>query len=51
MERTMYEKSYFDKQHDHLVLYEKDDVEKITEIIEFCDPRIQAIKQSLEREF
>lgn len=43
-----YEKSYFDKQHDHLVLYKKGGDKEIEEIIEFCDPRIQVIKQSIE---
>ena len=46
-----YEKSYFDKQHDHLILYKKGGKREIEEIIEFCDPRIQAIKQSIEETF
>lgn len=50
-ERVMYEKSYFDRQHDHLVLYKKGNDKEIEEIIEFCDPRIQAIKESLEEVF
>lgn len=50
-EGSTYEKSYFDKQHDHLVLYKKDGDKEIEEIIEFCDPRIQAIKQSIEEIF
>jgi len=33
-----YEKSYFDKQHDHIILTDTG------EVIEFCDPRIQQIK-------
>lgn len=37
-----YEKSYFDKQHDHIILTDSG------EVIEFCDPRIQAIKQTIE---
>lgn len=37
-----YEKAYFDKQHDHVILT------NTGEIIEFCDPRIQAIKQTIE---
>jgi len=39
-----YEKSYFDKQHDHVIL---DD----GEVIEFCDPRIQTIKKTIEEVF
>ena len=30
---------------------EKIDVKEIEEIIEFCDPRIQGIKQSIEEAF
>ncbi|MCL9805643.1 transcriptional repressor [Flavobacterium amniphilum] len=37
-----YEKSYFDKQHDHIILTDTG------EVIEFCDPRIQTIKQTME---
>jgi len=33
-----YEKSYFDKQHDHIIMTDTG------EVIEFCDPRIQQIK-------
>lgn len=40
-----YEKSYFDRQHDHLILTDTG------EIIEFCDPRIQTIKQTIEEIF
>ena len=36
-----YEKSFFNKQHDHVIL-------KTDEVIEFCDPRIQNIKKSIE---
>ena len=39
-----YEKSYFDKQHDHIILSNG-------EVIEFCDPRIQTIKQTIEEVF
>jgi Fur family ferric uptake transcriptional regulator len=46
-----YEKSYFDKQHDHLVIYKKDSDKEIEEIIEFCDPRIQGIKEAIENAF
>ncbi len=48
---SSYEKSYFDKQHDHLVIYKDDSDKEIEEIIEFCDPRIQGIKQSIEEAF
>jgi Fur family transcriptional regulator, ferric uptake regulator len=37
-----YEKSYFDKQHDHIIMLDTG------EVIEFCDPRIQTIKQTME---
>jgi len=40
-----YEKSYFNKQHDHIILTDTD------EVIEFCDPRIQLIKNSIEETF
>ncbi len=39
-----YEKSYFDKQHDHVILDNG-------EVIEFCDPRIQQIKKTIEEVF
>ena len=39
-----YEKSYFDKQHDHVIL-------STGEVIEFCDPRIQNIKKTIEEVF
>ena len=48
---SSYEKSYFDKQHDHLVIYKEDSDKEIAEIIEFCDPRIQGIKDSIEKAF
>ncbi|AZI39405.1 transcriptional repressor [Epilithonimonas vandammei] len=48
---SSYEKSYFDKQHDHLVIYKSDTDKEIEEIIEFCDPRIQGIKESIEKAF
>ncbi|EHO07680.1 hypothetical protein HMPREF9714_01245 [Myroides odoratimimus CCUG 12901] len=40
-----YEKSYFDKQHDHIILTDTG------EVIEFCDPRIQTIKKTIEEIF
>jgi len=42
--QAQYEKSYFDKQHDHVILSNG-------EVIEFCDPRIQAIKKTIEEVF
>ena len=48
---SSYEKSYFDKQHDHFVIYKSDSDKEIEEIIEFCDPRIQGIKESIEKAF
>ncbi len=48
---SSYEKSYFDKQHDHLVIYKSDSDKEIEEIIEFCDPRIQGIKEAIEEAF
>jgi len=43
--QSHYEKSFFDKQHDHLIL---DDT---GEVIEFCDPRIESIKKTIEEVF
>ena len=43
--QTQYEKSYFDSQHDHLIYTDTGDVE------EFCDPRIQNIKNTIEEVF
>ncbi|NNK81616.1 MAG: transcriptional repressor [Flavobacteriaceae bacterium] len=40
--QSHYEKCYFDKQHDHVILTDSG------EVIEFCDPRIQSIKKSIE---
>jgi Fur family ferric uptake transcriptional regulator len=40
-----YEKSFFDKQHDHVILTDSGDV------MEFCDPRIQIIKKTIEDTF
>lgn len=49
---SSYEKSYFDRQHDHLIIYKKDSQDKeIEEIIEFCDPRIQQIKKTIGETF
>jgi Fur family ferric uptake transcriptional regulator len=43
--QAQYEKSYFDKQHDHVILTDSG------EVIEFCDPRIQSIKKTIEEVF
>ncbi|MAW21020.1 MAG: transcriptional repressor [Flavobacteriales bacterium] len=40
--QAQYEKSYSNKQHDHLICTSCDNV------IEFCDPRIQSIKNVIE---
>lgn len=43
--QAQYEKSYFDRQHDHVILTDT------SEVIEFCDPRIQTIKKTIEEVF
>ncbi len=43
--QAYYEKSYFDKQHDHIIMTDSG------EVIEFCDPRIQTIKKTIEEIF
>ena len=43
--QASYEKCYFNKQHDHLILINSD------EVIEFCDPRINTIKDTIEEVF
>ncbi len=43
--QAQYEKSYFDKQHDHVILSDSN------EVIEFCDPRIESIKKTIEEVF
>lgn len=43
--QAQYEKSYFDRQHDHVILTDTG------EVVEFCDPRIQSIKQTIEEVF
>lgn len=43
--QSQYEKSFFDKNHDHIILTDTG------EVIEFCDPRIQSIKQTIEEVF
>lgn len=43
--QAQYEKSYFDRQHDHIILKDTG------EVIEFCDPRIESIKNTIEEIF
>ncbi len=43
--QSYYEKSYFDKQHDHVILTDTG------EVIEFCDQGIQTIKKTIEEIF
>lgn len=43
--QSHYEKSYFNKQHDHILLTDTG------EVIEFCDPRIEQIKKNIEEIF
>ncbi len=43
--QAQYEKSYFDKQHDHIIFTDSGEVK------EFCDPRIQNIKKTIEEVF
>jgi len=40
-----YEKSFFNKQHDHVILTDT------SEVMEFCDPRNQSIKKTIEETF
>jgi len=43
--QAQYEKSFFDKQHDHIILTDTGEVK------EFCDPRIESIKKTIEEVF
>ena len=43
--QAQFEKSYQNQQHDHIILMDSG------EVLEFCDPRIQNIKQTLEEIF
>ena len=43
--QAQYEKSYFDRQHDHIIFTDTGEVK------EFCDPRIQEIKKTIEEVF
>ena len=42
---SQYEKSYFNSQHDHLIITDTGEVK------EFCDPRLQEIKRNIEEVF
>lgn len=42
--QALYEKSYFDRNHDHIILSDG-------EVIEFCDPRIYSIQKAIEEVF
>jgi len=42
---SLFEKAHESRQHDHIIL------EDTNEVIEFCDPRIQNIKSTLEQVF
>jgi Fur family ferric uptake transcriptional regulator len=42
---SLFEKAHESRQHDHIIL------EDTNEVIEFCDPRIQNIKSTLEEVF
>ena len=43
--QSYYEKSYFNHQHDHVILTDTG------EVFEFCEPRIEAIKKTIEEVF
>lgn len=43
--QAKYEKSFFDRQHDHIILTDTG------EVVEFCDPRIESIKDTIEEVF
>ena len=43
--QSQYEKSFFDSQHDHIIFTDSGEVK------EFCDPRIQNIKKTIEEIF
>lgn len=42
---SQYEKSYFNNQHDHVIIKDTGEVK------EFCDPRIELIKKDIENVF
>ena len=43
--QAQYEKSFFDRQPDHIIFTDSGEVK------EFCDPRIQSIKETIEKVF
>ena len=43
--QASYEKCYFNSQHDHLI------ITNTGEVVEFCDPRIDTIKKTIEEVF
>ena len=43
--QAQYEKAFFDRQHDHIIIKDTGEVK------EFCDPRIQSIKKDIEEIF
>jgi len=43
--QSYYEKSFYNKQHDHVILTDTG------EVLEFCDPRIQQIKETVAEIF
>lgn len=42
---AQYERSYFNRQHDHVILTDTG------KVLEFCDPRVQEIKKTIEEVF
>jgi Fur family ferric uptake transcriptional regulator len=44
-DKAHYEKSFFYRQHDHIILTDTQ------EVVEFCDPRIESIKKTIEEVF
>ena len=44
-QQASYEKCFFNRQHDHLIL------DSSGEVIEFCSPRLHTIKKSIEEIF
>ena len=43
--QAYYEKSFYNKQHDHIILTDTG------EVLEFCDPRLQQIKDTVAEIF
>jgi Fur family transcriptional regulator, ferric uptake regulator len=44
-DKARYEKSFLYRQHDHIILTDTQ------EVVEFCDPRIESIKKTIEEVF